>query len=89
MARNTKTESEEKTKVAETAEAEVSQQEPETTPDPEQETEETKTVEVRVLVDCAFGKCGKFAEIPEEQLAAAKANGMVDDHPAAVKAAKG
>lgn len=43
-----------------------------------------KEVKVRVLTACAYGKANDVAVIPGGQLKAAKADGLVDDEPAAV-----
>ncbi len=45
-------------------------------------------VEVRVLSDCRFGSCGKLGVVSADELAEAKALGLVDDHPNAVAFAK-
>lgn len=43
-----------------------------------------KTVKVRVLQDCAHGKCNDVAEVPAGDLKQLKADGVVDDDKAAV-----
>lgn len=45
-------------------------------------------VPVRVLVDCIYGECNTYAEVPADQIEVAKANGLVDDHPSAVEAVR-
>ena len=47
------------------------------------------TVAVRVLVDCQYGTCNSHALIPADDLASAKAAGLVDDHETAVAAVAG
>lgn len=49
----------------------------------------TVTVAVRVLVDCQYGTCNSHALIPANDLASAKAAGLVDDHETAVAAVAG
>lgn len=44
---------------------------------------------VRVLLDCHYGRADDVVELPAAVLKAAKAAGMVDDHPEAVKYAEG
>lgn len=43
-----------------------------------------KTVKVRLLVDCAHGKCNDVADVPAAELKQLKADGMADDDKAAV-----
>ena len=45
-------------------------------------------VDVRVLIDCAYGKCNAVASIPAAELSDAKAAGQVDDNPDAVEYAR-
>lgn len=45
-------------------------------------------VPVRVLQDCAYGRCNAVADVPAVDLASAKAGGLVDDHPDAVAYAR-
>ena len=48
---------------------------------------EAGTVPVRVLVDCAHGRCNQVVELPAEVARAAVADGLVDMDEAAVAAA--
>ena len=47
-----------------------------------------KTVEVRLLVDCAHGKCNDVISIPAAELKQLKAEGVVDNHKDAIAYAK-
>lgn len=46
------------------------------------------TVEAFLLRDCQFGKCGQVVEMSASDAEQAKAQGMADLHPDAIKAAK-
>jgi uncharacterized low-complexity protein len=50
---------------------------------------EEKVVEVLALSRCQYGNCGEVVKVPASEVKAAKAAGLIDDNPAAVKAAKG
>lgn len=43
-----------------------------------------QTTPARVLQDCAYGRCGSVAQVPAGEIEAARASGLVDDHPDAV-----
>ena len=45
-------------------------------------------VEVRVLTACTYGNANDLAILPASHVAAARADGLVDDNPAAVAYAK-
>ncbi|MBA3588297.1 hypothetical protein [Methylibium sp.] len=47
-----------------------------------------KPVEAFILRDCVFGKAGDVVELSEADAEIGKLHGMLDLHPAAVKAAK-
>lgn len=49
-----------------------------------QQPPKVKTVKVRLLQDCAHGKCNAVADIPASDLKQLKAEGIVDDDKAAV-----
>ncbi len=44
--------------------------------------------QVRVLVDCQFGRCNTVVTLTQAQIFSAKQAGLVDDDPAAVAAAQ-
>lgn len=46
-------------------------------------------VEALALKRCHYGNCGEVVSVPEADLEAAEAAGLVDSNPNAVKAAKG
>jgi hypothetical protein len=45
-------------------------------------------IEAFLLRDCVFGKCGDVVELSASDAEQAKAQGMADLHPDAIKAAK-
>lgn len=52
-------------------------------------TQAAAPVGVRVLQACCYGACGTVAQCPAAELDAAKAAGLVDDHPDAVAYVRG
>lgn len=49
---------------------------------------EDKPVEAFVLRDCIYGKVGEVVELPKADADNGVSQGMLDLHPAAIKAAK-
>ncbi len=43
-----------------------------------------ENVRVRLLVDCAYGKCNAVVSIPSDELVIAKEHGLADDNPDAI-----
>lgn len=48
-----------------------------------------ESVEAFLMRDCVFGKCGEVVTLSPSDAEQAKAQGMADLHPDAIKAAKG
>ncbi len=56
--------------------------------DPPKPARSRKPVFARVLQACAYGAINAVAEVPADEIKAAKADGLVDDNPDAVAYAK-
>ena len=63
--------------------------EAEPTVDPATVVEAEPTVEAFLLRDCVFGPAGTVVLLTEQNAKAGEAQGMLDLHPDAIKAAKG
>ena len=55
---------------------------------PKGDVKKGKTVKVRVLLDCAYGKCNKVVELATDVAKQAEKDGMVDTNADAIAAAQ-